>query len=167
MPGLVEPDEGHRDSDFSSSCAASASPRSRARRYQGESELAITGHSVNADAVEKSWIETLSHSQCRSAVSCIRRAFIKKPRRGDVAHPHEFITTGEQRSSLLGREQRWVRVSRRTVAAAQGERTSGPRWRADSNPASADKPLETDRASNSRGTQHRCPYCRHLQGHAR
>src|SRR6202035_2416113 len=71
----------------------------------GESELAITDHSVNPDAVKKSSIETLSHSQCRAAVSSIRRALIKKPCRGDIARPHECITACEQRSNLLGWER--------------------------------------------------------------
>src|SRR5260370_3100558 len=71
----------------------------------GESELAITEHSVNPYAVKKSRIETLSHSQCRAAVSSIRRALIKKPCRGDIARPHECITACEQRSNLFGWER--------------------------------------------------------------
>src|SRR5205814_1865735 len=45
-------------------------------------------------------------SQCRAAVSSIRRALIKKPCRGDIARPHECITACEQRSNLLGWERR-------------------------------------------------------------
>src|SRR5262249_59092303 len=61
---------------------------------------------LNPYAVKKSWIETLSHSQCRAAVSSIRRALVKKPCRGDIARPHECITACEQRSNLLGWERR-------------------------------------------------------------
>ena len=89
----------------------------------GESELAITDHSVNPDAVKKSPIETLSHSQCRAAVSSIRRALIKKPCRGDIARPPTErsgdmtdLTTTQMAGGLLDEFVRQYRVELEQLA---------------------------------------------------
>jgi len=86
--------------------------------------VAITCHLVYSDAVEKSWIETLAHSQRCRAVSSGCRAFIKRPRRSDVAPLHECIAAGKQRSNLLGGEwqRRRLELRKRDVADAHAIR---------------------------------------------